>query len=572
MKLTSKSIDYTVNTVDELLSLSGEENQTVVVTDENRGGTFVYRSANATINNTGTIFSGWSRVYDGAVNVKWFGNDIQSAINSGDSELLISDDCSFSDLVLASNQRLIGKTGVKITGNSITLSSYSGISNLSIDFSNSVGINSLFTTGTIKSCIVAENTKNSSIENCTILNIPTTTSGISIYNGNRCNISGNTMIGGYRAIIISYASIECFIVKNKISNTSDNAILIHTSTGNKSGGHIVESNNLSNIGNHGIMMWSMDGDATVQVRDVYNCKIIGNTIDTTINGAGIWCSVCKDIFVSLNTLKYIYMEGIDFEGSLDCIASNNILYNSSTGFGALTAFFGSKRCNYIANTIVFDGDFPLLGGGHHPKASSIAIYFRDDCEDMHILGNSISAINSNGKISEINTYHGNTTNHSSTATQRLYIANNILENVNTNLLDTTDYCEFKYNKISMTILFYNVIKSVNSISTIVINNEIRLIGVSSTTTTAADAMIFFLCNRKPQTVVKTIANNNTITDTVMGITFSTWFSGVSNNGNFVAKDNLCDQIDYSKSVASADMLTSSNYKYSDYTATTLTGV
>ena len=73
MKITSKTINYTVETVEELSTIVGQENDVIVVTDENRGGTFVYRSAEAGTNNSGTIFNGWVRQYSGAVNVKWFG-------------------------------------------------------------------------------------------------------------------------------------------------------------------------------------------------------------------------------------------------------------------------------------------------------------------------------------------------------------------------------------------------------------------------------------------------------------------------------------------------------------------
>ena len=73
MKLTSKTINYTVDTVAQLLLTTGTENDTVIVTDENQGGVFIYREDNASTNNGGTIFNGWSRQYDGAVNVKWFG-------------------------------------------------------------------------------------------------------------------------------------------------------------------------------------------------------------------------------------------------------------------------------------------------------------------------------------------------------------------------------------------------------------------------------------------------------------------------------------------------------------------
>lgn len=73
MKLTSKTINYTVDTIEQLLLTTGTENDTVIVTDENRGGVFVYREDNSSTNNGGTIFNGWTRQYDGAVNVKWFG-------------------------------------------------------------------------------------------------------------------------------------------------------------------------------------------------------------------------------------------------------------------------------------------------------------------------------------------------------------------------------------------------------------------------------------------------------------------------------------------------------------------
>lgn len=76
MKFTNKTIDFTVSTVNDLPTVDVKENQTVVVSDKDRGGVFIARLG-GTVNN-GTIFQGdgtcnWHRQYDGSVNVKWFG-------------------------------------------------------------------------------------------------------------------------------------------------------------------------------------------------------------------------------------------------------------------------------------------------------------------------------------------------------------------------------------------------------------------------------------------------------------------------------------------------------------------
>jgi len=70
--------------IDELLLLNTnkEINTTAIVKDSNRGGVFNYDGAQSGVNNGGTIFNGWVRQYEGAVNVKWFG-----VIGDGSNEL-----------------------------------------------------------------------------------------------------------------------------------------------------------------------------------------------------------------------------------------------------------------------------------------------------------------------------------------------------------------------------------------------------------------------------------------------------------------------------------------------------
>ena len=55
LKITSNTINYNVATVEDLATIANHSvNDTVVVTDENRGGVFIYRPTG--VANGGTIF------------------------------------------------------------------------------------------------------------------------------------------------------------------------------------------------------------------------------------------------------------------------------------------------------------------------------------------------------------------------------------------------------------------------------------------------------------------------------------------------------------------------------------
>lgn len=75
LKIKSNGIQYNVPTIASLPTTDLEEGQVCVVAEEGRGGTFIYRVADAATNNGGTIFNGWTRQYDGAVEKSWFGSD-----------------------------------------------------------------------------------------------------------------------------------------------------------------------------------------------------------------------------------------------------------------------------------------------------------------------------------------------------------------------------------------------------------------------------------------------------------------------------------------------------------------
>lgn len=73
VSITKIDIPAIVETIDELSLVDINKYTTAIVKDINNGGTFIYIASNLAINNGGTIFNGWTRQYDGAVNIKWFG-------------------------------------------------------------------------------------------------------------------------------------------------------------------------------------------------------------------------------------------------------------------------------------------------------------------------------------------------------------------------------------------------------------------------------------------------------------------------------------------------------------------
>lgn len=67
---SNMSVRY-FKTVSDLTTATGIDGDTAVLTDLDRGGTFVYDTT--ATDNQGTVFGKWKRIYSGAVNVKWFG-------------------------------------------------------------------------------------------------------------------------------------------------------------------------------------------------------------------------------------------------------------------------------------------------------------------------------------------------------------------------------------------------------------------------------------------------------------------------------------------------------------------
>jgi len=107
--------------IDELLLLNTnkEINTTAIVKDSNRGGVFNYDGAQSGVNNGGTIFNGWVRQYDGAVNVKWFGASISRTDNEVpiQSALGIDNNIEVTDATFNCANTIYITSGTKIAGN-----------------------------------------------------------------------------------------------------------------------------------------------------------------------------------------------------------------------------------------------------------------------------------------------------------------------------------------------------------------------------------------------------------------------------------------------------------------------
>ncbi len=66
--------------VDNLLSIYGEDGAVVHITQESRGGTFIYDSSKSGDNDGGTVLNGWVRQYSGRVHSSWFDMGSNTAI------------------------------------------------------------------------------------------------------------------------------------------------------------------------------------------------------------------------------------------------------------------------------------------------------------------------------------------------------------------------------------------------------------------------------------------------------------------------------------------------------------
>jgi len=320
MKLKHNSINYSVNTIDDLLNLNGmEENDVTVVADENRGGTFVYRSAEKDTNNGGTVFNGWVRQYDGAVNVKWFGAEV----NTDSTEAIQNAFDSLND------------------GDTLVLDEvyHSAISpNLSkhIDYSNKTYFP--WNSGGILPGILVENKNNITITGKGGLSILEYTDEVQL----------NTVIAFKNCNNVTITNISILGHDDTYTNQVDIGIVSIGDTdytsGNRSEGLVVNNVTFDKVHSSPLFVYMTD-----------NVSITNNKYNL-LRGVANDIMFCSSLNLSNNLCKGAY-EFCDLDKYVENVTlnSNTILFPSNSDGDAAIELNGTRKCT-IQNNII-DGAF-----------------------------------------------------------------------------------------------------------------------------------------------------------------------------------------------------------------------
>ena len=129
----------------------------------------------------------------------------------------------------------------------------------------------------------------------------------------------------------------------RIEGCATQAIMCNVSSGGR-----VHQNAIDSCG-QGIEVWGGAAPGAVGVTSV---DVVGNSVSNT-TGAGIWTSCGERIVFANNILVTIGDVAVDFEGSIHCAATGNIIRDATNG--AITAFFGSSHIAISGNQIYQSG-------------------------------------------------------------------------------------------------------------------------------------------------------------------------------------------------------------------------
>ncbi len=344
---------------------------TCIVTDKNQGGTFVYDSTQSTVNNGGTIFNGWIRQYDEAVNVKWFGAvgdgvtddgiNIQKALNVGEVDL--TKGIYESSIKLTVNHNLKGIGIIKFTTNGTWDSLLLNADNLIVKDITIIGNEK-------QVGLQLGSTKNTNIKNVKIYNVYQ--AGINAYGAKNISIKNcyieNSVNGdgtnSYGDGIYLNATINAVVEDNEIYKFNRIGIVAEGANDNNSDNITIKNNTIHYGFNQNLSLDGVEFNVGIWVEHTSNFVIDNNyiyDIDTGINQ-------------DKNKVGGIQVGGGIQNVNTSIISNNNIVLPISSktdsseylGFGiGLTGYSNLSNLLINNNKIVgFYGKGISIGGGY----------------------------------------------------------------------------------------------------------------------------------------------------------------------------------------------------------------
>ena len=312
--VTSDQIVVAVETIEDFPT-NAETGDTVIVKDISRGGTFIYDATQSAVNNGGTIFDGWKRVFSDAVNVKWFGakgdgitNDTTSIQNAFNTHT----DIYIPDSIFLINQISIKNDNTIIKGNGTLKISSSG------------------------TALIANGKTNIKIENIKILGSNTPTSagsqdgdkGIYLINCTNSYVKGVVTSNTYAWGIIQGGCtncdfIDCTVLDSNnqsciaITNGSSNSEVINCSGLSSHLYGLEIENNCSYITVDNLLAINTVAGVSI-VTNCSNIKVINSNIIDNVNTGN----------VPPNPAPAINGMGMQIIGSSNIIVANNTISNS----------------------------------------------------------------------------------------------------------------------------------------------------------------------------------------------------------------------------------------------------
>lgn len=312
--------DYTA-----LRAYTGRATQIRIITTGIAGFFYYDASDTTSADNGGTIIVAsngkrWKRLFDGAVNVKWFGakgngsdddtSEVQAALNSGALRVIIPPGMTVgvTGLTMVANQTLEIQGKIKkLSGTAALISVASGCSVIGGEIDG----NSVNCQG-----IVGSNTQNVTVRNVYVHNL------------------GKVGIGSY-----AVGSASWVIQGNRIENTIEEGIVVEYTN------DCLIENNRVDTALHGIRWWGGDSQVS-NTLGIYGLRVHGNIVYGAMGG--IWGSLGGNITVTGNHVENCSDVGFDFEGCADFTCTGNTAYECANGCYAV--FFGSQRGSFSGNT------------------------------------------------------------------------------------------------------------------------------------------------------------------------------------------------------------------------------